>query len=344
MSEEKTQEFASKPKGDEPWDVAIIGSGPAALTAAIYTTRGAASTVILGGDTWGGQLMLTTTVDNYPALPGIQGPELMEKMKEHATRFGGEFVQKRVKEVNFDKKPYELSTGDVTYKAKSIIIATGADTKWLEVPGEDRLRGKGVSSCAPCDAPFFKDKNVMVVGGGDSAMEEALVLTKYAASVTIIHRRDEFAASAAMQGRVFDMEKKGKISILWDTEVVEMAGEEKLEKVKLKTKKASELAKKLDKDLIVEEKDDLVFWETPTEGIFVAIGHVPATEIFKGDIKLDEKGYIKVKDHTKTNLEGVYVAGDVHDYHYRQAVTAAGFGCMAAMDLLTYLDKPTPNW
>jgi thioredoxin reductase (NADPH) len=345
MGEEGKQEFAQKPKGDEPWEVAIIGSGPAAFTAAIYTTRGAASTIILGGDKWGGQLMLTTTVDNYPGLPGTQGPELMEKMKDHATKFGGEFVAQRVIEVNLEEKPYELKTADKTYyKAKSIIVATGADTRWLEVPGEDELRGKGVSSCAPCDAPFFKEKNVMIVGGGDSTMEEALVLTKYASSVTIIHRRDEFRASKAMQERVFEKERQGKIKILWDTEVVEMIGEEKLEKVKLKTKESSEQAKKIDKERIIEEKNDLFFWEKPTEGLFVAIGHVPATEIFKGKIELDQKGYVKVKDHTKTNVEGVFVAGDVHDYHYRQAITAAGFGCMAAMDLLKYLDKPAPSW
>lgn len=344
MAEEGKKEFAQKPKGNEPWEVAIIGSGPAAFTAAIYTTRGAASTIILGGDKWGGQLMLTTTVDNYPALPGIQGPELMEKMKGHATKFGGEFVTQRVTEVNLEKTPYELKTSDKTYKAKSIIVATGADTKWLEVPGEDKLRGKGVSSCAPCDAPFFKDKAVMVVGGGDSAMEEALVLTKYASSVTIVHRRDEFRASKAMQKRVFDKEKEGKIKILWDTEAAEMIGEEKLEKVKLKTKKNTEQAKKIDKKKVVEEKSDLVFWEIPTDGLFVAIGHEPATEIFKGKIELDEKGYVKVENHTKTSVEGVFVAGDVHDYHYRQAITAAGFGCMAAMDLLRYLDKPAPSW
>jgi len=351
MNEEKGQTFVSKPEEGEPWDVAIIGSGPAALTAAIYTTRGAASTLILGGDNWGGQLMLTTTVDNFPAHPGIQGPDLMAKMKEHATMFGGKFIAERVTEVNFDNRPFELKVGDKVYKANSIIVATGADTKWLEVPGEDKLRGKGVSSCAPCDAPFFKEKEVMVVGGGDSAMEEALVLTKYATSVTIIHRRDELAASAAMQERVMQKEKEGDVNILWDTEVVEMIGEQKLEKVRLKTKLDSAQAKQLKdggfekyKGEAVEQKDGLLIWEAPIEGIFVAIGHVPATEIFKGDIETDEKGYVKVKDHTKTNLEGVFVAGDVHDYHYRQAITAAGFGCMAAMDLLKELDKPTPNW
>lgn len=318
--EEKTQ-FTSHPKEGEPWDVVIIGSGPAGLTAAIYTTRGAASTLILGGEKWGGQLMLTTTVDNYPALPGIQGPLLMQKLRDHATLFGGEFVEKNVDEVNLEKVPFELTSGGQKYLAKSIIIATGADTKWLKVPGEDKLLGRGVSSCAPCDAPFFKEKRVIVVGGGDSAMEEALVLTKYAKEVTIVHRRDKFRASAAMQNKVFAEEKKGKIKIIWDSEAVEFSGENKLERVKLinnKTKKTQEL---------------------PIDGAFIAIGHFPASEVFKGPIELDEKGYIVVHDHTKTNMLGVFVAGDVHDYHYKQAVTAAGFGCMAGMEAVKYLDE-----
>lgn len=345
------EEFAPKPKEGEPWDIAIIGSGPAGLTAAIYTTRGAASTLILGGETWGGQLMLTTVVDNYPALPGIQGPDLMEKMRDHATKFGAEFVEKNVTDVDFTNKPFKLTSGDKEYLANSVIIATGAETKWLEVPGEEKLRGRGVSSCAPCDAPFFKDKKVMVVGGGDSAMEEALVLTKYASSVTIIHRRDEFKASAAMQEKVFAKEKEGKLDILWDTEAVEMIGEEKLTSVKLKTKKDSEQAKELKngkleekEGKVVEEKDGLFYWELPMEGLFVAIGHIPATEVFNKQLEKDKKGYVVVKDHTKTNIEGVFVAGDVHDYHYRQAVTAAGFGCMAGMDALKYLDKSAPSW
>lgn len=318
--EEKTI-FASKPNEGGPWDVVIIGSGPAGLTAAIYTTRGAASTLILGGEKWGGQLMLTTTVDNYPALPGIQGPILMQKLRDHATLFGGEFVEKNVDEVNLEKVPFELTSGSQKYLAKSIIIATGADTKWLKVPGEGKLLGRGVSSCAPCDAPFFKEKRVIVVGGGDSAMEEALVLTKYAKEVTIVHRRDKFRASAVMQNKVFAEEKKGKIKIIWDSEVVEFLGENKLEEVKLinsKTKKIQELA---------------------IDGAFIAIGHIPASEVFKGPIELDEKGYIVVHDHTKTNMLGVFVAGDVHDYHYKQAVTAAGFGCMAGMEAVKYLDE-----
>lgn len=353
MDQEK-EIFAEKPKEGEPWDVAIVGSGPAALTAAIYTTRGAASTLILGGEKWGGQLMLTTDVDNYPGFPeGIQGPELMEKMRKQAERFGAEFVEKFVEGVDFDKEPKELTAGGETYKAKTVIIATGADIRWLEVPGEEKLRGRGVSSCAPCDAPFYKDKKVIVVGGGDSAMEEALVLTKYAESVTIVHRRDEFKASQAMQQKVFDKQNEGKIRIFWDTEVAEMLGEEKLESVKLKTRVASEQAKKVKdeswisnlKGEVEKEEGELIHWKIPIEGLFVAIGHIPATEVFKGEIELDKKGYVEVKDHTKTSRQnGVFVAGDVHDYTYRQAVTAAGFGCMAGMEVLGYLDKSSPNW
>ncbi len=320
--------FAPKPKEGQAWDVAIIGSGPAGLTAAIYTTRGAASTVILGGEKWGGQLMLTTEVDNYPALPGIQGPELIQKMREHSTRFGGEFVEKNVEKVDLGGMPHVLTVGGQDYLAKSVIIATGADTKWLGVPGEDKLRGRGISSCAPCDAPFFKEKSVIVIGGGDSAMEEALVLTKYATSVTIVHRRDAFRASRAMQSKIFDLERQGNIKIIWDSEVVEFKGVEKLEKVKLKNTKSGELA------------------ELPIDGAFVAIGHTPSTDVFKGadlprggGVELDKKGYIVVHDHTKTNIPGVFVAGDVHDYHYRQAITAAGFGCMAGMEAIKYLEE-----
>lgn len=324
---EEKNVFTTKPAEGKPWDVVIIGSGPAGLTAAIYTTRGAASTVILGGEKWGGQLMLTTTVDNYPALPGIQGPALMQKLRDHATLFGGEFVEKNVERVDLNENPYELLAGGKKYLAKSIIIATGADTKWLGVPGESKLLGRGVSSCAPCDAPFFKEKNVIVVGGGDAAMEEALVLIKYSKEVTIVHRRDKFRASAVMQNKVFREEKLGKIKIIWNSEISEFLGEEKLEKVRLMNNKTKETK------------------EATVDGVFVAIGHFPASEVFKGPIELDEKGYIVVKDHTKTNVPGVFVAGDVHDYHYKQAVTAAGFGCMAAMNALKYLEdiKETRN-
>ncbi len=310
--------IATKPENPQgPWDTVIIGSGPSGLTAAVYTTRGAVSTLILGGEVWGGQLMLTTTVDNFPGFSeGIEGPDLMAKMKSQAERFGAEFVGANVESVNLDKKPFEITAGGQTYLAKSIIIATGAQTKWLEAPGIQELIGKGVSSCAPCDAPFFKGKNVAVVGGGDSAMEEALVLTKYASEVTIIHRRDEFKASAAMQEQV---KANPKIKILWDTEVVKANGESKLESLTLKNNKTG-------------QENTVSF-----DGLFVAIGHTPSTMVFKGKIELDERGYVK-NTGTKTNIPGVFVSGDVHDNTYRQAVTAAGFGCMAAMDTIKYLE------
>ena len=311
--------LVEKPKQGEPWDVAIIGSGPASLTAAVYTTRGAASTLILGGEKWGGQLMLTTEVDNYPGFPqGIQGPELMQNMRKQAERFGTEFIEKNVEIVDFSNSPFKLTAGGQKYLAKTVIIATGAETNWLGIPGEDKFLGRGISSCAPCDAPFFKNKKVVVIGGGDSAMEEVLVLAKYATSITIVHRRNEFRASKAMQEKVLS---NPKIKVLWDTEVVEFKGNQQLGKVVLKNNKTSKTS-----ELVVD-------------GAFVAIGHSPSTQKFKGSIELDEKGYIVVRDHIKTNIPGVFVAGDVHDYHYRQAITAAGFGCMAGMDTLKYLDK-----
>jgi thioredoxin reductase (NADPH) len=351
--------FATKPAEGEPWDVAIIGSGPSALTAAIYAVRGAASTVILGGTSWGGQLMLTTEVDNFPGFPeGIQGPELMERMKAQAMRFGAEFKGEDVTSVNFSGEIKEVVAGNKTYKARSVIIATGAETRWLQVPGEDKLRGRGVSSCAPCDAPFFKDREVMVVGGGDAAMEEALVLTKYSPKVTMIHRRDAFKASQAMQQRVLNNEK---IKIIWDTQVIEMMGEQSLEFVKMSTKADSEQGKKiLGEGLseysgeVLEPNQGNVVWKAPTQGVFVAIGHIPSTKIFSGQVKLDEKGYVaRVHDpdfelpdgfRMKTSVPGVFVAGDVHDFHYRQAITAAAYGCMAGMEALRFLDKNGPSW
>lgn len=310
--------FASKPENPQgPWDVAIIGSGPAGLTAAIYTTRGAASTLILGGEVWGGQLMLTTQVDNYPGFPeGILGPKLMGEMRAQAERFGAEFVGQNATAIDANKKPFEITADGKVYSARSIIIATGAETLWLDVPGLQKLIGRGVSSCAPCDAPFFKDKKVAVVGGGDSAMEEADVLTKYASEVTVIHRRDTFRATAAMQKKVLD---NPKIKVLWNSEVTEVVGSEKVEKMKIKNNKTNETS-----ELVVD-------------GLFIAIGHRPGSEVFKSTIDTDEQGFIKIHDGTSTSAPGVFVAGDVHDAKYKQAVTAAGFGCMAAMDVLNYL-------
>lgn len=339
--------FAPKPAEGDSWDVAIIGSGPAALTAAIYATRGAASTLILGGEKWGGQLMLTTEIDNFPALPRIQGPDLMQKMREHAVSFGAEFIERSVASVNFSKTPFELVAQDVVYTARSVIIATGAETRWLGISGEKELIGRGVSACAPCDAPFYKERKTIVVGGGDSAIEEALVLTKYASSVFIIHRRDEFRASAAMQKKVYRNEK---VKVIWDTEVVEIVGQDLISSVRLKTKADSKQAEILKKGKIdeyqgklIEEKEGLVFWEMPIEGLFVAIGHDPSTNIFSGQVDLDKMGYVKRFESGKyrmaTNVPGVFVSGDVHDHIYKQAVTAAGYGCMAALDVLRYLEE-----
>ena len=311
------QVFSTKPTDPKgPWDVAIIGSGPSGLTAAIYTTRGAASTIIFGGEFWGGQLMLTTQIDNFPSQKGLLGPELMQKMRDHATSFGAEFVQKNVESVDTTTSPFKITVGGVEYLAKSIIIATGAETKWLDVPGLSKLIGRGISSCAPCDAPFFKGKKVAVVGGGDSAMEEAMVLTKYASEVTIIHRREEFRASKAMQAKVLG---SPNIKVLWNSEVQEIVGNEKVEKVIVKDNKTTQTS-----ELVVD-------------GLFVAIGHTPMSMIFQGKINIDDKGYIIPRDGTKTSVPGIFVGGDVSDFHYKQAITAAAFGCMAAMDTLNYL-------
>jgi len=304
---------------DNLWDIVIIGSGPAGLTAAIYTSRGAASTLVLAGSAWGGQLMLTTEVENFPGFPeGVMGPDLMLKMRQQADRFGAVVKEEDAREVVTSENGFLVKTDNSSYKARSLIVASGAATKWLEAPGVKELIGRGVSSCAPCDAYFFKDKKVAVVGGGDSAMEEALVLSKFANEVIIIHRRDEFRASKIMQDKVF---ADPKIKVLWNTEVKEAKGKEKLEALVLINNKTQEVK------------------EEPFDGLFVAIGHIPQSEVFKGLLELDEKGYIKVFDKTKTNVPGIFVAGDVHDFRYKQAITAAGFGCMAALDALSYLEN-----
>jgi thioredoxin reductase (NADPH) len=300
------------------YDVLIIGSGPAGLTAAIYTTRADLKTLIIGGLKWGGQLMLTSKVENYPGFPdGILGPDLMELMKKQAVRFGGEFLQEDITSVDFSRRPFTVQVGDKKYQGKSVIIATGADTKWLGVPGEEKLIGRGVSSCATCDAAFFRGKDVITVGGGDTAMEDSIFLTNFAKSVTIVHRRDEFRASHIMLERA---KKNPKIKFITNTEVKEIKGENKVESVVLFDNKTN-------------KTEDM-----PIEGVFVAIGHIPNSKVFAG-IDVDQKGYIKVHDHYLTNIEGVFVAGDVHDYHYKQAVTAAGYGCAAALEAERWLRR-----
>lgn len=323
------------------YDVIIIGSGPAGLTAAIYTTRANLKTLIIAGGKWGGQLMLTTIVENYPGFPeGIDGPDLMMAMRKQAERHGAEIVEADFTQGDFSQAPFKVQTSEQTFEGRSVIIATGADTKWLDVPGEKEKIGRGVSSCAPCDAPFFRNKRVIVVGGGDSAMEEALVLANVATEVIIMHRRSEFRASQIMQDKV---KKHPKIHIIYNAQVLEVLGEGNVTGIRLKmtpsdqalmSKSKEELQEILPKMLngkILEKQEKSILAEIPTDGVFVAIGHIPNTNVFKG-IDLDEHGFIKVHDHYRTNIEGVFVAGDVHDAQYKQAVTAAGFGCAAALE------------
>src|SRR3989338_1638403 len=295
------------------YDVIIIGSGPAGLTAALYATRANLKTLVVAGRAWGGQLMLTTLVENYPGFPeGIQGPDLMMAMRKQAEHHGTQILDVDFKSADYSSSPFKIRTDDEReYSGRTIIIATGAETRWLEVPGEREKIGRGVSSCAPCDAPFFRNKNAILVGGGDSAMEEALVLTKFASSVTIVHRRGEFRASQIMQKRV---KENPKIKLIFNSEIVEILGENKVEKVKIKNNQTNGIS------------------EMPIDGVFVAVGHIPNSALFQG-IDRDDKGFIKVYDHTKTNIEGIYVAGDVHDAIYKQAVTAAAFGSMAALEV-----------
>ncbi len=326
------------------YDVIIIGSGPAGLTAGIYTTRADLKTLIIAGRKWGGQLILTTEVENFPGFPeGIMGPELMMKMRKQAEKHGAEIIDANFTSGNFSNKPFTVTTDDEkTYSAKSIIVATGAETKWLNVPGEQEKIGRGISSCAPCDAAFYRGKNVIVVGGGDSAMEEAEVLTKFAQHVWLVHRRDEFRASQIMQKRTFE---NPKITVVWNSVITEVLGDQKVEKVKIETTgdkiKVKEGGKDVEKSAeemggLSLESGEKLMWEFPIDGIFVAIGHTPNSKIFD-NIETDEKGFIKTFDHTRTNLDGIFVAGDVHDSAYMQAITAAAFGCMAALDTERYL-------
>lgn len=298
------------------YDVIIIGSGPSGLTAAIYTTRANLKTLMLSGVTWGGQLMLTTLVENFPGFPeGIQGPDLMMNMRKQAEHHGAEIKDVPATSVDFSSRPFKVMTSEETFEAKSIIIATGAEAQWLNVPGEKEKIGRGMSSCATCDAAFFRNKQVIVVGGGDSAMEEALVLANVATKVTLVHRRDEFRASHIMQERV---KNHPKIEILFNSQITQVLGEMKVESVKIQN--------------TVSKEETMM----AVDGVFVAIGHTPNTKIFTG-VELDEKGYVKITDHFKTNIEGVFSAGDVHDTHYRQAITASGYGCAAALEVERWL-------
>ncbi len=304
--------------------VAILGSGPAGLTAALYAARADLAPLVLEGVQPGGQLTTTTDVENYPAFPeGIQGPELVDRMREQARRFGADVRFELVVAVDFASRPFTVSTEEKTYTADSVIITTGASAKYLGLESEAALLGYGVSACATCDGFFFRDKQLAVVGGGDTAMEEALFLTRFASKVTVVHRRDQLRASQIMQQRAFD---NGKIEFLWNNVVEEVIG----------SKEGGVSAVRV-RDLVTNSPGLL-----PVQGLFLAIGHRPNTDLFQGVLDLDDVGYIHVAHpSTRTNVEGVFAAGDVMDPHYRQAITAAGSGCQAAMDAERWLAEQT---
>lgn len=298
------------------FDVIIIGAGPAGYTAGIYCSRARRDTLILSGILPGGQLVNTTDVENYPGFErGIMGPDLMIAMRNQTDRMGTTIVDDEVVNVNFTKKPFSVLTASEEYTARTVIVATGASPRKLGIDGEETLSGKGVSYCATCDGPFFKEKEIVVVGGGDSAMEEATFLTKFASKVHLVHRRNEFRASKIMQERAVSDEK---IDTHLGVTVKEISGDGRVERVVLSGTDGSE--KTLD-----------------VGGVFVAIGHEPNTKMFEKQLELDSKGYVVVKDGVRTNIEGVFAAGDVHDHTYRQAITAAGFGCMAGINADKYL-------
>jgi thioredoxin reductase (NADPH) len=299
-------------------EIIVIGGGPAAYTAALYSARANLNPLVIEGFAWGGQLMITSDVENYPGYAdGVLGPEMMQDLRRQAERFGTEFLTDDVTKVDFSERPFRVWVGDDEYRAEAIVVSTGANARQLGLPSEKRLQGRGVSYCAVCDAAFFKEKEIVVVGGGDSAMEEATFLAKFASKVTVIHRRESFRASPIMVDRA---RSNDKIEFLLDSVVEEVLGEETVTGVVVRNLKTNERT------------------ELPADGFFVAIGHDPNTALFRGQLDMDEAGYIETKGKTtETNVEGVFAAGDVQDHVYRQAVTAAGSGCMAALDAERFL-------
>ncbi len=301
-------------------DVVIIGSGPAGLTAALYAARADLKPLVLEGPEPGGQLTTTTDVENYPGYPeGVLGPKMMEDFRKQATRFGADCRWGTVSNIDFDKQPYKVTIDEKTeIFGRALIVSTGASAKWLGIESEQRLRGHGVSACATCDGAFFRDQHVVIIGGGDTAMEEAQFLTKFASKVTLLHRRDELRASKIMQKRTLD---NPKVEVMWNTVLEEVLGDKLVEGVKVKNVKNDE----------VSTLDDVT-------GVFLAIGHKPNTDLFKGVLDMDETGYIQTKPKsTYTNMPGIFASGDAQDKDYRQAVTAAGTGCMAAIDAERWL-------
>ena len=308
--------------------VIIIGSGPAGLTAAIYAARANLKPLVFEGVQPGGQLTITTDVENYPGFPkGILGPELMDKFRKQAQEFGAETLFENVDKVDFSSKPFKLHVGDKEYEAESVIISTGASAKLLGLESESKLMGFGVSACATCDGFFYRDQEIVVVGGGNTAVEEALYLANIASKVTLIHRRDTLRAEAILIERIKQKEKEGKVAFAWDHTLDEVIGDgDKVEGVKIKNVKTNNIS------------------TIDCSGVFIAIGHKPNTDIFKGFLDMDDTGYLKIKSGTNGNatecsIEGVFAAGDVSDSIYRQAITSAGVGCMAALDAEKYLDK-----
>ncbi len=311
---------ASKPDAstDEVREVIIIGSGPAGLSAALYTARANLKPLVITGNEIGGQIGITSEVENYPGFTGATGPELVEVFQAQAERFGAETKLDFIQSVDFSRRPFKLTGASGDYYAKSVIIATGASFRKLQVPGEAELTGRGVSYCATCDGFFFKDKELVMVGGGDSALEESIFLTKFARKVSIIHRRDELRAGYTLTARA---QKNEKIDFIWDTVVTKINGDEKVTGVDLKNVKSGET------------------WTKETDGVFVAIGHIPNSDLFKGQLDIDDQGYLITDERLRTNVEGVWAAGEITDSVFRQAITSAGMGAAAAIEVERWLSE-----